>query len=41
MERMGWTYDELMDAPGDVVADLKTKWRAEAEAERIRRRRGG
>lgn len=39
MERMHWTWDELQDTPGDVVADLVAKWRAEAEAKRIIERR--
>lgn len=41
MEHMRWTWDDLMDAPDDVVADLRAMWAAEVQARRIRKRRSG
>lgn len=30
MERFGWTWDELQETPGDVIADILTMWDVES-----------
>jgi hypothetical protein len=39
MTRAGWTWDELMAAPADVVDDLREMWRAEDDGREILKRR--
>lgn len=37
---MHWTYDDLLETPEDIIADLVEKWRAAAIAKRIRDKNG-
>ena len=39
--KSGWTYDDYLDAPQDVISKMVILWNAEAEVARMRMSQAG